>query len=315
MKLIFFGSSDFSLPPLEACLESGIETALVVTTPDQKKGRGLEPLSNSVRQFCTQRSLPCEAFESLKNPPALELVKILKPDIFVVASYGKMIPAAWLAVPPQRLNIHPSLLPKYRGAAPLNWPILDGQKETGLSIAEITSQLDSGDIFYQEKMPLDSRMDSAQLSRELSRRAAQALRGLLGELRKGKPLKRTAQAEGLASYARKLVKEDGRLSWQEDAQIWDRKIRGLRPWPGAYVLFEKEPLAILEAEPLNADAPAKPGALLAVEKDGAIQVQAGKGILRIRQVKPAGRKAMSAADFVRGRRLETGFDFVAAGAF
>ncbi len=313
MKLVFFGSSDFSLPPLEACLASGMETALVVTTPDQKKGRGLEQLPNVVRRFCLERRLACEAFESLKDPQALERVKSLKPDVFVVASYGKIIPAAWLQVPAHRLNVHPSLLPKYRGAAPLNWPILDGEKETGLSIAEITSKLDSGDLFFQEKITLDARMDAECLSTELSRHAAKALGQLLTALRQGKTLARTPQDEGRASYARKLTKEDGRLDWQEDAVAWDRKIRGLKPWPGAFVFFGKESLAVLAAEPLEKRDTAKPGTLLAIGKDGSVQVQTGNGILRWLEVKPAGRKAMSAADFARGRRLEPGFDFSAAG--
>lgn len=314
MKLIFFGSSDFSLPPLEACLESGVETALVVTTPDQKKGRGLQALANPVRQFCAASGLPCEAPETLKQAPALERVRALAPDIFVVASYGKMIPSAWLALPAQRLNIHPSLLPRYRGAAPLNWPILEGEQETGVSIAEITPKLDSGDIFYQEKIPLAADMDSEKLGQLLSQRAAQALRKLLEELRQGKALPRTVQDESRASTARKLTKEDGRLEWSEEAVIWDRKIRGLKPWPGAYVFFNNEPLAILEAQAAGGAAQAAPGTILEIEKSGAVCVQAGKSVLRIFKVKPAGRTAMSAADFVRGRRLERGFSLAAASA-
>ena len=132
-RLIFFGSSDFSIPLLEACLESPVELVRVITTPDQKKGRGLQSLPNVVSQFCHDRKLSCEAFETLKNPETLAQVKALVPDIFVVASYGKIIPTAWLEVPKQaRLNVHPSLLPRHRGAAPLNWPILQGDRETGL---------------------------------------------------------------------------------------------------------------------------------------------------------------------------------------
>ncbi len=309
MRLIFFGSSDFSLPSLQACLESGCEVVLVITTPDQKKGRGLQQFSNSVRQFCLKHRVPCEAFGTLKNPQFLEAVKALKPDIFVVASYGKLIPSAWIELPAHRLNVHPSLLPKYRGAAPLNWPILEGDNETGLSIAEITAKLDSGDIFYQEKVPLDLQMDSERLGSDLAQRARGGLLRMLSQIQQGIKLKRKVQEESKASMTRKLTKEDGLLDWYEDAQTWSRKIRGLKPWPGTYIFFEKELLGIMAAELAAGTAAGEPGTLLSLEKDQSIKVQTVNGVLRIMQVKPAGKKTMKAADFIRGRRLQPGFNF------
>ena len=187
MKIIFFGSSDFSLPLLEACLQSGQELALVVTTPDQKKGRGLKVQPNPVKLFCEEKQIAFSAPETLKTLESLEPVKARQPHLFVVASYGKIIPNAWLDVPSVlKINVHPSLLPKYRGAAPLNWPILDGEKETGLSLAEITAKLDAGDIFFQQKISLEDSMDSEYLSSELSKLGAAALRGLLKEIAAGR---------------------------------------------------------------------------------------------------------------------------------
>jgi len=308
-RLIFFGSSDFSIPLLDACLESSAEVVLVVTTPDQKKGRGLQSLPNVVRQFCLDRKLPCEAFETLKSSEALAQVKLLRPDIFVVASYGKIIPSAWLEVPRQaRLNVHPSLLPRHRGAAPLNWPILEGDTETGLCIAEITAKLDSGDLFFCQKIPLHAQTDSQGLGHELAELGRKALAGLLSRLCCGETLARQTQEEASASYARKLQKEDGRLYWKESAETFDRKIRGLKPWPGAFIMTDAQPIVLLKAsvEALNSAESAVPGTLAAVHKDGSVSIQTGRGTLRLEKVKPAGKGVMSAADFIRGRRLQPG---------
>jgi len=308
-RLVFFGSSDFSIPLLEACLESPVEIVLVITTPDQKKGRGLQTQPNIVRQFCLDRSLACEAFETLKNSESLAQVKSLQPDIFVVASYGKIIPSAWLEVPRQaRLNVHPSLLPRHRGAAPLNWPILEGDQETGLCIAEITAKLDSGDIFYCKKIPLQAHSDSHTLGQQLAGVGKEALADLLARLSRAETLPRQPQDESSASYARKLQKDDGRLSWKDSAETFDRKIRGLKPWPGAFILLDDQPLVLLKAslESLEPNPAAEPGTLLAVHKDGSISLQTGRGVLRLEQVKPAGKGMMTAADFIRGRRLQPG---------
>lgn len=305
MKLVFFGSSDFSLPLLEACLTSRAELVQVITTPDQKKGRGLQLTPNPVRQYCQERQIACEAFETLKDSAAFEKVRALHPDIFVVASYGKIIPSAWLELPQGRFNVHPSLLPKYRGAAPLNWPILEGEKETGLCIAEITPKLDSGDIFFCRKVLLDPSQDAARLSAALSEIGRQALKELLDRFVDGEVLPRQAQDEKQATYARKLCKDDGRIAWHEPAEVISRKVRGLKPWPGAAVLYRGEPLGLLTVGEVRAGE-GKPGTLIQLEKTGAVEVQTGQGILKVLEVKPAGRKTMKAADFVRGQRIETG---------
>jgi len=307
LRLVFFGSSEFSLPLLEACLESPVQTVLVVTTPDQKKGRGLRSLPNCVRTFCLERKLPCEAFESLKTPEALECVRSFNPDVFVIASYGKIIPASWLNVPKvARLNVHPSLLPKYRGAAPLNWPILNGDLKTGLCIAEITAKLDSGDIFFRGETPVTLEKDSESLSRELEQMGKEALKLLLDRLARNESLARQSQDENLASYARKLQKSDGALTWNDAAVLFERKIRGLKPWPGAYLLLGGQPLVLLQGLVLDPDQKGTPGEIAAIQKDGSVIFQTGRGTIRIDRVKPAGKGAMSAADFIRGRRLKPG---------
>ncbi len=309
MSIIFFGSSEFSLAALETCLEGPYSVSLVVTTPDKKKGRGLELLPTPVKSYCQSRNIPVETFESLKDPAALEKIKSLNPDFFVVSSYGKLIPSAWLAVPKKLcLNVHPSLLPKYRGAAPINWPIINGDKETGMTIAEVTKQLDAGDIFFQQRIPVDPHIDAEALTQKLAEISKGALKSVFQKIKEGN-LVRTPQQENLSSYARKLTKEDGKLSFHQPAVNLDRLVRGLKPWPGTFIDFEGGPLQIIEAEAVAHPMKAEPGSLIKIDCDGTILVITADGFLKIKRVKPAGKKEMTAADFVRGKRLEPGFIF------
>lgn len=306
MNLIFFGSSEFSLEALKACLASEHQVQLVITTPPQKKGRGLKLTPTVVQEFCEKNHIPFEAYATLKNPEYLTKIKNLKPDLLVVSSYGKLIPSDWLKVPAQyALNVHPSLLPKYRGASPLNWPIINGDSETGISIAEVTPKLDAGDIFYQEGFPLTRDMNSDLLSHKLAELSKKALQIIFEQMKKG-PLHRTPQNDAQSTYARKLEKEDAYLDLTQDAITLESRIRGLKPWPGSSIQCEGEPLKIIEAvAELNAPK-LSPGTLI---DKGEFLMAAGKGALKIKKVQPAGKKEMSAADFLRGKHLEKGFVF------
>lgn len=307
--IIFFGSSEFSLEALKACLQSPYRVLLVITTPDRPRGRGLKLQPTPVRLFCEQNQVPVEAPEKLKEEALMERVKALNPDFFVVSSYGKMIPTSWLAMPKRlALNVHPSLLPKYRGAAPVNWPILNGDPETGISIAEVTPQLDAGDIFYQKKIPLLDSMDSETLSAELSRLSLEALASVFSKIGKD-ALVRIPQEESLSTYARKLTKEDGLIDWRKSALEISRRVRGLLPWPGAHALFRNEPVSILKARPENQNGPALlPGQITAVEKND-LKIQTGDGVLAIERLRPSGKKDMAGADFARGKRFSAGDPF------
>lgn len=322
MKIVFFGSDSFSIKALEACLHSGMELSQVVTTPPQKKGRGLKLESSEIFDYCQTKGLPVIEYPTLRDPKVARELLALRPDIFVVASYGKLIPNNLLEIPKYRLNVHPSLLPKYRGAAPIHWPILNGDKETGVSIIDIAEKLDQGDIYFQEKIAIDPRTDAAELASELARFSYGVLKKVLAQVKDGQ-LRGTPQNEAEATLAPQLSKQDGELSLAAmTAVAMDRKVRGLQPWPGAYCFIKSERIALLETdlsltsplptgEGLGEGSHVKPGTLLAIEKDGGIRVATKDGILKILKVKPEGKKSMTAADFVRGRRLQAG-DFVTA---
>ena len=306
MGIVFFGSAQFSLAALEACLQAGREIFCVVTTPVQKQGRGLREIPNPVYQFCAARGLPCLAPESLKTGDARERVQALRPELFVVSSYGKLIPDPWLAIPSLSLNVHPSLLPLYRGAAPVNWPILNGDTHTGVSIAEVTGKLDGGDIFHQVRAEIPPDCDSAELSRLLAALSAGAIQKVLADYGAGK-ISRQPQDDRLSTYARKLEKTDGLIDWRAGAAAIARQIRGLFPWPVAYTYSGAAPLQVLKAHvESERGASAAPGEILEISGDGSLKVRAGSGVLALERVKPAGKKEMSGADFARGKRLGPG---------
>lgn len=306
MSIIFFGSDSFSVPSLQACLESPFPVKLVITTPPKKKGRGLKLVESEVELFAREHGLPVIHPQTLKDDELLKKVADYHADYFVVSSYGKLIPDEWLKVPNKiALNVHPSLLPKYRGASPLNWPILNGDQETGLSIMEVVKELDAGDVFYQERLTLDDSWTAESLHKKMTNLSGPAVKTVLSDIEKGS-LKRTPQVEAESCYARKLVKEDGLIDLSWSAEKISRYVRGLLPWPKAYLDFRGQPLQILEVALGTSESKGTPGEILAVEKAGGVRVMTGDGGIELRIVKPAGKNSMKAADFIRGRNLKPG---------
>lgn len=306
MKAVFFGSDQFSLYSLKACFESCTEISLIVTTPARPQGRGLTLIPTPVQKYADEHSLPCIAPGDLKDPSVLESVKNVMADVFVVSSYGKYIPSAYLGIPKiASLNVHPSLLPLYRGSSPIQFALLNGDSQTGVSIIEVAKKLDAGDIFKQVSLNIEPDDDHISLSEKLGRLSCEVLKELLLEIPK-KGLDKRPQDEASATYARKLTKEDAALSLNEEPQILSRKIKAFRPWPGSYIPLGDTRLFLLEAEPLPGHSGGRPGTLLGVETSGGIVVSAGGGKIRFSKVQLAGKKPTSGRDFVNGRRLKTG---------
>jgi len=310
MKIIFFGSDHFSLSSLQACIESGNEITLIVTTPAQKKGRGLAMTSAPVQAEAEKRELPFIAPPDLKDPETYKCISALAPDFYVVSSYGKYIPSSYLGLPKlASLNVHPSLLPLYRGSSPIQAALLSGDASTGVSIIEVAKKLDAGDIFRQVSLAIDTNDDYPSLSRKLAELSHSVLLEILtGMALSG--LTRRPQMENLATYTRKFEKDDGLLKWENSVQDFDRKARALRPWPGTYVLFENTRLALLELEPAESASHEIPGRVLEIGGDGSMLVSVGSGAIRISRVQLAGKNAVTARDFANGRRIKPGFTFV-----
>ena len=310
-KIIFFGSSDFSVPVFESLFRLPHEMTAVVTIPDRPKGRGLRVVANPVRRLAEERKIPVHAPESLRAPEAEKEIKLLHPDVFVVASYGKLIPGSWLQIPSKAaFNVHPSLLPKYRGAAPIAWQILDGEKEVGVSIAEVTKELDAGDIFEQIRIPMEKDGTSRSLSKKLAELGGKALAAALIKLERG-ALDRTPQDSSQSSYARQLTKDDGMLNLLEPAEILERKVRAFDPWPGTFIEYPGGPLRILEGLcDSTSAAEAAPGVLLSIPPEGHLRIQTGEGTLAVSKVQLSGRRVISGKEFANGERLKPGFSFL-----
>lgn len=308
-RIVFFGSSGFSVPALEFLLTLPCEIT-VVTTPDQPKGRGLRLQPNPVKQRCEGAKIKTFSPVSLKDASLEQTIAAIRPELFVVASYGKLIPDSWLNIPSRAtFNLHPSLLPKYRGAAPITWQILEGEKETGVSIAEVTKELDAGDLFCQLHIPLEPKETTASLTRKLAQLAVHALSEVLNQLMEGK-LRRTPQDHAAHTYARKLAKEDGNLNLEERAFLLERKVRAFHPWPGAFIGYKEKPLRIVEASAESiscSEAPA--GTLLEINPRGYLRIQTGQGPLHLFKLQVPGRRVVSGLDFANGERLEPGFVF------
>lgn len=305
MKIIFFGSDDFSIKALEACLHAGEEISLVVTSPAKRKGRGLHFEPTDVSRYCQLKNIPSAEFANLRDPQVMKTLLLLGPDVFVVASYGKLIPADLLTIPKYRVNVHPSLLPKYRGASPINFPILKGDEDTGVTILDISEKMDAGDIYLQETFKLPSRINTLDLSNQLAALSYGMLKKVLQQIKEGK-LQGVSQNEKEATFAPQLAKGDGAISFDMSADTIDRKVRGLQPWPGCFFFVKGERIGLLETNLPEIVTDQDAGTILSLEKEGGMNIATGKGVLMLGRVKPEGKNEMSASDFAHGRHLLPG---------
>lgn len=306
MKIIFFGSSVFSCPILEK-LSSAHEVLAVVTTPAKPQGRGLKLLPNPVEELAKAKRVLSLAPPDLKDPAMREKVLALGCDVFVVASYGKILPPAWLSVPGKfPLNIHPSLLPKYRGAAPINWQLMRGEALAGVTVFRMEQGLDSGPIAAQREFAIGAQEDAVSLARKLSLVSCEVVLEVLQKA-EADALSFIPQKAEEATLAPKLKREDGLIDWARPAIAIANQVRGLVPWPCAHVLFKGEILQVLKARVSETrSAGGKPGDILEISRNGFLRVRTGNGDFLIDQVKPAGKREMTAHEFAIGRHLTAG---------
>lgn len=305
MKIIYFGSSHFSEIVLSYLVKIKRRPALVVSTPDKPQGRGLKMAPTPVKAFSLNAGLEVFSPASLSDPSVERRLREFNPDLFLVASYGKIIPAQILSIPAiMPIALHPSLLPHYRGAAPINWVLINGEKETGITIFKVVLPLDSGEVIFQTTMPVSDDDTIVTLSHKLALQGARDTESVLSLIEKG-DYALMPQDEREASYAPKLTKSDGKISWQKDARAIRNCVRGMQGWPQAYTACGNLLISLIELEVLDDVACQSPGEIVGVSRKG-IDVAAGRGIVRIRRLKPAGKKEMTAAAFICGHRLKAG---------
>ncbi len=303
MRILFMGSAELACPCLDRVLaDARDEVVGVVTQPDRPKGRALRLSPCALGAHAARRGLPVLAPEKVNAPESLAALRALAPDLAVVVAYGQFLKPALLGLPPRGcLNVHASLLPKYRGAAPIQWAIARGERETGVTTMFLNARMDAGDIVEQAVEPIRPEDTAGALYDRLARRGAELLAHTLDLLRAGAAPRRP-QNEAEATYAPRLAKRDGCLDWSRPAAELRDRVRGFNPWPGCWCEVPPAGRLGVWAARVEPGRGAPPGTLLEAVGDGPL-FQAGVESLRLLVVQPAGRTRMGGADFLRGYRL------------
>lgn len=305
MKLIFCGTPQFAVPSLEALTAAGFDVRLVVTQPDRPRGRGMTVASPPVKLIAEKLNLPMIQPEKIKNNPDFRTkVESLSPDAIIVVGYGRLIPAWMLQLPPRgNINVHASLLPKYRGAAPIQWAIARGETVTGVTTMLLNEGLDTGDILLQSETEMRPEDTAVTVAPRLASMGADLLVRTLRGLEQG-TVRPAPQDHSHATLAPILKKEDGLVAFTRTATEIVNRLRGFQPWPGAYTRFRGKDLKIIAARPASASAALVPGELL-VEDDRLLAGSSGDA-LELMQVQLEGKKAMTAQEFINGYRPKPG---------
>ena len=299
-RVIFMGTSEFAVPILETLARASfLEIAAVYCQPDRPRDRGMACLGCPVKNKAQMLDLEIAQPLNFRDEAEIEKIRELKPDAIVVASYGMILPRAVLNIPQfSCLNIHPSLLPRYRGSAPIQGAIIDGEKETGISIMLLDEKMDHGSILAQRKIKIEQDDDIFSLSERLAKRGADLLLKILPSYFRGE-IKPVPQDHAQATLTKMIRKEDGRIDWSEDAARIARKIRAYLGWPGSFTFWKNKRIIILEAEAKNADRyREKNGEVFNINSE--LYIQCGKNILKIKKLRLEGKKEVTGVEFLRG---------------
>ena len=307
MKVIFMGTPDFSVGTLEALIEAGHEVALVVTQPDKPKGRGGKMQYTPVKEVAVAHNIPVYQPKRIREPECIEELRKYNADIMVVIAFGQILPKEILEMTPYGcVNVHASLLPSYRGAAPIQWAVINGEKVSGVTTMQMNEGLDTGDMLLKVEIPLDEKETGGSLHDKLAEAGARLCVETLDALKAG-TVTPEKQGDSPTAYAKMLDKHMGKIDWKMSAKEIERLIRGLNPWPSAYTRWNENDkgMKIWEAEVEEGQTDKAAGTGVEVAKDGFF-VQTGDGLLKITALQIPGKKRMDAAAFLRGYQMETG---------
>ncbi|MDH5429015.1 MAG: methionyl-tRNA formyltransferase [Nitrospirota bacterium] len=315
MRVVFMGTPAFAVPTLQHLVDSTCTVVGVVCQPDRPSGRGKKIQFGPVKTLAVAQNLPVVQPEKMKDPTFLETLRTWDPDVIVVAAYGRILPQVILDLPPKGcLNVHGSLLPKYRGAAPIQWAVINGESETGVTIMVMDAGMDTGAILEQAVVPISPEDTAGEVASRMAELGGGLLVSTLQQWMAG-TIDAHAQNESEATLAPILKKEDGLLDWHQSAICLANRIRGLSPWPGGYTFVNGERWGIWEVRveeteetgfpDIQPGSPQKPGTIVDISKQ-MIRVQTGKGILHLLEIQPANKKRMSVGNYLAGHRLEVG---------
>ena len=323
MRIVFMGTPDFSVPALKALVEAGHQVIAVVTQPDKPKGRGKEVQMTPVKIQAMEYGIPVYQPAKVREASFVEVLKGLEADAYVVIAFGQILPKAVLELPKYGcINIHASLLPKYRGAAPIQWCVIDGERETGITTMMMDVGLDTGDLLEKAVIPIEEKETGGSLHDKLSMAGGDLILSTLKKLEEG-TLVRTPQTDEGTCYAKMLTKSLGDIDWNQGAVSIERLIRGLNPWPSAYTMWNGKTIKIWAADVIagreaaeflsESGVPAEtgtaPGTVVCSDKRGLV-VCTGGGLLSIRELQMEGKKRMDTPAFLRGYPIPAGDVFV-----
>ena len=304
MRIVFLGTPEFAVLSLRALVRSGHQVAAVITQPDRPKGRGNQMAESPVKVAALEHGLTISQPERIRRPGSMETLRALAPAMMVVVGYGQIIPQSIIDIPVHGiLNVHGSLLPKYRGAAPIQWAIANGEAETGVTIMQIDAGLDTGDMLLKKRLEIGPNETAPELGSRMARLGADALIETIEAMERGS-VHREQQKDAEATPAPILKKEDGRIDWNSPAAAIYNRLRGFTPWPGAYTSFRGQPMALTRILPL-ADMQLKPGTLQ-VNKRRLMVGCGGNSAVEVFELQLAGKKRMTAEAFFNGYRPEDG---------
>ncbi|MBI5806673.1 methionyl-tRNA formyltransferase [candidate division TA06 bacterium] len=310
MQIVFMGTPAFAVPTLEALHHKGHEILAVFAQPDRPAGRGRSIAFSPVKQKALELNLPVCQPAALKDNSTIDHLSNLQPDVLVVVAYGLLLPRNILSIPKHgAVNLHPSLLPKYRGAAPINHALLHGDKVTGITSILMNSRMDAGDIILQETVAISNDENAGQLEERLSGLGADLITRSLEVMKEGRS-EFKKQDESLVTFAPKLSPKDGHIDWKRKSLEIQNQVRGLTPRPGAFTMFKEKRLEILEilqnTEYRILNTEEVPGLVVSIDKSKGPVIKTGDGSLVLLKVKPQGKKEMSGQEFLRGYRLDAG---------
>ncbi|MEG0766760.1 MAG: methionyl-tRNA formyltransferase [Clostridia bacterium] len=308
MRIVYMGTPSFAVPPLEALIAAeGIEVIAVCTQPDRSKGRGNKMLMSPVKELALRHAIPVLQFEKLRRKDGVEALRALAPDLFVTAAFGQILSPRLLDIPARgTVNLHASLLPRYRGPAPIHWCLIQGETETGVTTMMTDAGIDTGDMLLSSKIAILPDETAGELTERLSRVGAQLLVQTLRRLEAG-DCPRMPQQEELATRQPMLEKEHGRMDWMQSAQTLAHLVRGVDPWPGAWTEMGDEVLKIWRVRVGEIDVgQAQPGQILCANDKRGLWVATGDGVLEIVEMQAPAAKRMRATDYLRGHPIAEG---------
>lgn len=307
MKIVFMGTPDFAVPSLDMLVRESYDVVAVVTRPDRPKGRGNRIMPSAVKEYALRAGIRVFQPERLKADEFIGELENMGPDLIITAAYGKILPKAVLDLPPMGcINVHGSLLPDYRGAAPIQWAVINGESISGITVMYMDEGLDTGDILHKRDIPISREMTSGELYDSLAELGAVTLRETLVMLENGS-LKRIKQNESEATYVKPISKDLGSIDWNKSSEVIHNLVRGTNPWPGAYTFYRGEKMKIWKTDISDAECTdgLQPGTILGAGREG-MTVLCGRGVLLVKEIQFPGIRKMTVAEYICGHELKEG---------